>query len=97
MTKRLVSGVQYPGVVSLGQSSLTAPLTVIAILRTFLFRFLNNLALEKQKTWFQQDSATAHTARATMTAFRKVFGELVISRDLWPPRSPDLTLSDFYL
>ena len=38
-------------------------------------------ALEKAKTWFQQDDATAHTARATMTAVRKVFGERVISRD----------------
>ena len=38
-------------------------------------------ALEKQKTWFQQDGATAHTARATMTAVSKVFGERVISRD----------------
>ena len=25
------------------------------------------------KTWFQQDGANAHTARATMTAVRKVF------------------------
>ena len=31
-----------------------------------------------------------------MTAVRKVFGERVISRDLWPPRSPDLTPPDFY-
>ena len=53
--------------------------------------------LEKQKTWFQQDGATAHTVRATMTAVRKVFGERVISRDLWPPCSPDLTPPDFYL
>ena len=54
-------------------------------------------ASEKQRTWFQQDGANAHTARATMTAVRKVFGERVISRDLWPPRSPDLTPPDFYL
>ena len=32
-----------------------------------------------------------------MTAVRKVFGERVISQDLWPPRSPDLTPPDFYL
>ena len=32
-----------------------------------------------------------------MTAVRKVFGERVISRDLSPPRSPDLTPPDFYL
>ena len=54
-------------------------------------------ALEKQKTWFQQDGVTAHTARATMTAVRKIFGERVISRDLWPPRPLDLKPPDFYL
>ena len=43
------------------------------------------------------DGATAHTARATMTAVRKVFGERVISGDLWPPRLPDLAPPDFYL
>ena len=32
-----------------------------------------------------------------MTAVRKVFGERVISPDLWPPRSADLTRPDFYL
>ena len=49
-------------------------------------------ALEKQKTWFQQDGATAHTARATMTGVHKIFSERVITRDLWPPRSPDFYL-----
>ena len=42
---------------------------------------------------FQQDGATAHTARASMTAVRAAFPTHVISRfgDLqWPPRSPDL-------
>ena len=54
-------------------------------------------ALEKQKTWFQQHGATAHTAQATMTAVLKVFDERVISRDLRPPHLPDLTPPDFYL
>ena len=31
-----------------------------------------------------------------MTAVRKVFGDRVISRDLWPPRPPDLTPPDFF-
>ena len=38
--------------------------------------------------WFQQDGATAHTERSSMTAV----GEL-----LWPSRSPDLSMCDFYL
>lgn len=50
--------------------------------------------------WFQQDGATAHTARTSMTAIRTAFPNYVISRfgDLpWPPRSPDLSMCDFYL
>ena len=50
--------------------------------------------------WFQQDGAIAHRARASMTAVRAVFPNHVISRfgDLrWPPRSPDLSMCDFYL
>ena len=52
---------------------------------------------EKQQGWFQQDGATAHTARVSMAAVSEVFGDRVISRGLWPPRSPDLTPPDFYL
>ena len=50
--------------------------------------------------WFQQDGATAHKARTSMTAVRAAFPNHVISRfgDLpWPPRSPDLSMCDFYL
>ena len=50
--------------------------------------------------WFQQDGAIAHRARASMTAVRATFPNHVISRfgDLrWPPRSPDLSMCDFYL
>ena len=98
MTKRSVFGVQYPGVVSLGRFSLTAALTLIVILKTFFVPFSEQVTvLENQKTWFQQDGATAHTARAMMTAVGKVFRKRVISRDLWPPRSPNLTPPDFYL
>ena len=59
-----------------------------------IFRYL---ILEKQQGWFQQDGATAHTARVSMAAVGDVFGDCVISRGLWPPRSPDLTPPDFYL
>ena len=33
----------------------------------------------------------------SMKLLNEIFGELVISRNLWPPSSPDLTPSDFYL
>ena len=37
---------------------------------------------EKQQGWFQQDDATAHTARVSMAAVGEVFGDRVISRGL---------------
>jgi hypothetical protein len=48
-------------------------------------------------SWFQQDGANAHTANNSMKLLNEIFGERVISRNLWLPRSPDLTPPDFYL
>ena len=48
-------------------------------------------------SWFQQDVAIAHTANNSMKLLNEIFGERVISRNLWPPHSPDLTPPDFYL
>ena len=60
--------------------------------------FFNQLTeQEKQQGWFQKDGATAHTASVSMAAVGEVFGDRVIFRGLWPPRSPDLTPPDFYL
>lgn len=47
--------------------------------------------------YFQQDGATAHTANATIEHLETYYGDRVISRGLWPPRSPDLTPLDYYL
>jgi hypothetical protein len=55
---------------------------------------------EDGELWFQQDGATAHTARASMALLRERFPGRVISRfgDInWPPRSQDLTAPDFFL
>ncbi|PNF36602.1 hypothetical protein B7P43_G13844, partial [Cryptotermes secundus] len=49
--------------------------------------------------WFQQDGASAHTARASMTVLRAKFvGRLISLRgDIpWAAHSPDLTPCDFY-
>lgn len=46
---------------------------------------------------FQQDSATAHTADDSLNFIQEIFEDRVISKGLWPPRSPDLTVCDFYL
>lgn len=64
----------------------------------FLLPQINELGLESM--WFQQDGATAHTARATMDILRPAFPGRLISRfsDLqWPARLPDLTAPDFSL
>jgi hypothetical protein len=42
-------------------------------------------------SWSQQDGATAHTANNSMKLLNEIFGECVISTNLWRPRSQDLT------
>jgi len=52
------------------------------------------------KTWFQQDSATCHSARETTELLQEKFPCHVISRNgdrNWPPRSCNLTPCDFFL
>ena len=49
--------------------------------------------------WFQQDGATAHTSRRSLSLLREMFSGHIISLrgDIgWPPRSPDLTPCDFF-
>jgi len=52
---------------------------------------------EIDKACFQQDGATAHTARMSMTLLDDVFADRTISKTIWPPRSPDLSPPDFFL
>ena len=55
---------------------------------------------DNPEMWFQQDGATAHTARQSVALLRGLFGERLISRFSgfnWPSRSPDLTTPDFFL
>lgn len=53
---------------------------------------------ERQFGYFQQDGATAHTAHATIEFLQRYFNNnRLISRNRWPPRSPDLTPLDFFL
>lgn len=52
------------------------------------------------RTLFQQDGATPHTARVSMEKLRSIFPNKLISKygDIpWAPRSPDLTPCDFFL
>jgi len=50
--------------------------------------------------WFQQDEATAHTARRSLGILREMFPNRLIPLrgDIgWPARSPYLTPCDFFL
>jgi len=70
-----------------------------AAYRTMLEDFLRPVVLNNRDTWFQQDGATAHTARATIAILRELFDDRIISKNAdfaWPPRSPDLTAPDFF-
>jgi hypothetical protein len=52
---------------------------------------------EIAKGWFQQDNAPAHTSKSSLKHLNDYFGDRVISKGLWPPRSPDLSPPDFFL
>ena len=70
----------------------------IAMLHNFLEPKLRQL--QHPDVWFQQDGASAHTARRTMDVLREMFpGHLISLRgDVgWPARSPDLAPCDFFL
>ena len=52
---------------------------------------------EKSYGWFQQDSATEHTAEKFMNKIKEVFEDRVFSPGVWPSHSPNLTVCDFLL
>lgn len=72
----------------------------VDMITDFFIPELEREGIDIDHVWFQQDGATAHTARASMAALRALFPGRVISRfgDVeWPPRSPDLSMCDFFL
>ncbi|GFU87850.1 putative transposable element [Trichonephila clavipes] len=69
-----------------------------AMITNFFIPELNNHYVQELR--FQQDSATCHTARATIDLLKDTFGDRLISRFgpvNWPPRSCDLTPLDYFL
>ncbi|GFX97826.1 putative DD41D transposase [Trichonephila clavipes] len=69
-----------------------------SMITNFFSPELNNH--DVQELWFQQHSATCHTARATIDLLKDTFGDRLISRFgpvNWPPRSCDLTPLDYFL
>jgi hypothetical protein len=56
--------------------------------------------IDLRTIWFEQDVATAHTARASTNVVREMFPQDTISRygDVqWPARSSDLSPCDYFL
>ena len=67
-----------------------------AILQNFLWPAIGN----RVRMWFQQDGATAHTARESMQLLWEHFNGRIVSQfgDVnWPSHSPDRTSPDFFL
>lgn len=67
------------------------------VYRELIQQFVALLEFDERDSWFQQDSATCHTSNETMDMLREFFGDRLITKNLWPPRSPDLSIPDFYL
>jgi hypothetical protein len=64
----------------------------VEMLRNFLTPELSRRGTEFSTIWFQQDGASAHTARASMVVVISLSGELP-----WPASSPDLSVCDYFL
>jgi hypothetical protein len=58
-------------------------------------KFVALLRNNERECWFQQDGATPHMQ--PWKCWKSFFGHRIISKGLWPPRSPDLLPLDFYL
>lgn len=68
------------------------------MLTDFFWPQINGMDLGNM--WFQQDGATCHTARDTISLLKGKFNEKIISRNgpvNWPARSCDLTPLDYFL
>jgi len=75
-------------------SCLTRLSTYMEIFNTFV----NQLDVDELSIgYFQQDGATSYTSHASMAEIQSFFDDRVISRGLWPPRSPDLTPPNYFL
>jgi len=52
---------------------------------------------ELRNDYFQQDGATCHTSNESRAEIESFFDDRIISKALWPPRSPDFSPPDFFL
>jgi hypothetical protein len=54
------------------------------------------LELDEHDRWFQQDGATPRTLNETMNVLRDVFGDCLISKNIWLRFFPDSTVPNFF-
>jgi len=74
-----------------------ATITTAAYMEIFN-TFVNQLDDEELSIgYFKQNGATSHTSHACMAEVQSFIGDRVISKGIWPPRSPDLTPPDYFL
>jgi hypothetical protein len=63
-----------------------------------LYPFIEHLNKHEIATsYLQQNGGAAYTARVSMTLLMNVFGDRITSKDIRPPRSAELTVSDYHL
>jgi hypothetical protein len=55
------------------------------------------MKIDMDEACFEQDGETRHTSNASTRETESYFGDRLISKNLWPPRSPDLTPPDLFL
>jgi hypothetical protein len=65
--------------------------------QVIIMQFISLLNEEERSCWLQQNGATWHTANSTMEMIKQCFDDKIISKNLWPPRCPDLTPPDYFL
>ncbi|GFG32030.1 hypothetical protein Cfor_06830, partial [Coptotermes formosanus] len=67
-----------------------------AVYRDLVLKFVALLELDERDRWFQQDGANRCTANETINIPRGCFSDRLVSANIWPTRSHDLTPPDFF-
>ncbi len=60
-------------------------------------QFVSQLEKSESRCWLQQGNACPHVSTNAMSFLLKFFNDCLISTNLWPPCSPDLSRLDFFL
>ncbi|PNF31709.1 hypothetical protein B7P43_G13371 [Cryptotermes secundus] len=67
------------------------------VYQDIITQFIALLEVDEREGRLQQHGATCLTSNETMQFLCEIFGDRLISKGLWPPRSPDLSPADFLL